>query len=62
MTAAWKVLFKISQVQAIYVGEYVRRMEFCNWILRAVHDHVPDLQLTFYADEALIHESGYINV
>jgi hypothetical protein len=37
-------------------------MHFCNWFLRAVHDSVLDLKLTFFTDEAWFHLSGHVSV
>jgi hypothetical protein len=67
-TTAWRATknlhlrpYKITQVQVIEEGDYRKRTHFCNWFLQAVHDGVLDPKLTFFADEAWFHLSGYIN-
>jgi inhibitor of nuclear factor kappa-B kinase subunit alpha len=67
-TTAWKATkilhllpYKITQDQAIEEGDCQRRIHFCNWFLRAVHDGILDPKLTFFTDEAWFHLSGYIN-
>jgi hypothetical protein len=66
-TTAWRATknlhlqpYKITQVQVTEECDYGRRTHFCNWCLQAVHDGVLDPKLTFFADEAWFHLSGYI--
>jgi hypothetical protein len=38
-----------------------QRVQFCNWMLRNVHDGFVDYQLPFITDEAYFHLRGYVN-
>jgi hypothetical protein len=53
--------YKTTQVQVIEEGDHKRRMHFCNWFLRSVHNSALDSKLTFFTHETCFHLSGYIN-
>jgi hypothetical protein len=38
-----------------------QRIQFCNWMLKNMHDGLADPLLLFITDEACFHLSGYVN-
>jgi hypothetical protein len=55
-------LYVARQIQATEKDDYKRRIYFCNWFLKALHDSGFDPKYKFSIEEACFHLSGFISV
>lgn len=53
--------YKITAVQELKTGDPAKRLQFCEWVLKSVHDGEIDPYLIFFSDESWFHLSGYVN-
>jgi hypothetical protein len=54
-------LCRVTVINELKPVDASQRIQFCNWLLKNVHDRLIDHQLLFLTDEAYFHLSGYVN-
>ncbi|CAH1107732.1 unnamed protein product [Psylliodes chrysocephalus] len=52
--------YKVSVLQQLFPGDFVKRMEYCQWFNEQLNDNNL-LDRSFFTDEAWFHLSGYVN-
>lgn len=53
--------YRIHVVHELQEPDRGKRLQYCQWFLRFIHNSVQVLDYVFYSDEAWFHLSGYVN-